>query len=282
MVTGLDRREDRLRAVEMGVNDFLSKPFDPTELRLRSQWLLRMKDATDALKRHGQEMERRVNERTGALREALEETAAAQRDTHRAHLDTIRRLVLAAEHKDRETAAHIERIGRYCQLIGMRLGLAPGEVEILRHAAPMHDVGKIAVPDAILLKPGKLTEEEWTVMKRHTVIGAEMLHGSPSPLLQAGEVIALAHHERWDGTGYPNGLAGEAIPLYARICAVADVFDALTSSRSYRDSLPHQTAYEMMDAQRGRHFDPALLEVFVTNRSDIEAIQAQMEDGGRT
>lgn len=274
MVTGLNGREDRLRAVEVGVNDFISKPFDITELRLRSTWLLKMKETTDALKLHRAELEEMVAERTAALRRALEETATAHRDTKAAHLDTIRRLVLAAEYKNSNTATHIERIGLYCECLGRKLLLSPGDVEVLRHASPMHDVGKLGIPDAILVKPGKLTLEEWEVMKEHTIIGAHILHGSPSDLLRAGAVIALCHHERWDGTGYPRGLAGEEIPLFARICAVADYFDAVTTNRAYRKAFPNHTAYEMMAAARGTHFDPNLLDVFMNHRAEIETVQA--------
>jgi putative two-component system response regulator len=280
MVTGLDSKEDRLHAVEAGVNDFIAKPFDVSELRLRSAWLLRMKEATDALKRHRCELERAVEDRTTELRQALREAAAAQQRTAEAHLDTIRRLVLAAEHKDRATAGHIERIGRYCELISHGLGLRPERVRVIRYASIMHDVGKIGIPDAILLKSEHLTPAEWQVMKQHTVIGARILHGSPSELLQLGEVIALSHHEKWDGSGYPHGLAGRAIPLAGRICAVADVFDALTHERHYRQALSNETVYAMLAAQRGLHFDPQVLDVFFDHRRAAETIQQDCRTDG--
>jgi putative two-component system response regulator len=279
MVTGLAAREDRLRAVEVGVNDFITKPFEIHELRLRSAWLLKLKESIDQLKRHRAELEQKVEERTAALRAALEEMAAAQRRTHEAHLDTIRRLVLVAEYRDSETAAHIERIGRYCELVARRLKLSPGEVELVRHAAPMHDVGKIGIPDSILLKPGKLTPEEWEVMKTHTTIGGDILHGSPSPLLQAGEEIALTHHEKWDGSGYPRGLAGQRIPLFGRICAVADVFDALTTNRRYRDALSNEAVFDFLAGQRGKQFDPEVLDAFLASREEIEEIQRMLSHG---
>jgi len=279
MVTGLDSREDRLRAVEAGVNDFIAKPFELTELRVRTQSLLRLKEATDALKRHRAELEQTVAKRTADLRSALEGMAEAQRSTYAAHLDTIRRLVIAAEYKDRDTAAHIERIGLYSELIATRLNLPPGDVEIIRYASPMHDVGKIGIPDAVLLNPRKLDAEQWEIMKQHTAIGARILHGSPSPVLQAGEVIALAHHERWDGSGYPAGLSGEDIPLAGRICAVADVFDALTNNRHYRDALPNETVWEMLQAEKDRHFDPAALDAFLACRDAVETIQKQSQGG---
>jgi putative two-component system response regulator len=279
MVTGLDSRQDRLRAVEAGVNDFISKPFELTELRVRTGSLLRLKEATDGLKRHRAELEQVVAKRTADLRLALDGMAEAQRSTYAAHLDTIRRLVIAAEYKDRDTAAHIERIGLYSELVATRLNLPPGEIEIIRYASPMHDVGKIGTPDAVLLNPRKLDAEEWEIMKQHTKIGARILHGSPSPVLRAGEAIALSHHERWDGSGYPNGLRGEDIPLAGRICAVADVFDALTSNRHYRDALPNETVWEMIQAEKARHFDPAVLDVFLACREAVEAIQKQSQGG---
>ncbi len=280
MVTGLDSKEDRLHAMEAGVNDFISKPFDVTELQLRSSWLLRMKEATDALKRHRAELEQAVEERTSELRDALAQAAAAHERTLEAHLDTLRRLVLAAEYKDRATAGHIERIGRYCEMLAHGLGLPPNQTRVIRYASIMHDVGKIGIPDAILLKADKLTPVEWEVMKQHTVIGARMLSGSPSELLQLGEVIALTHHERWDGSGYPRGLAGQEIPLAGRICAVADVFDALTNERPYREALSAETVYGMLQADRGQHFDPQVLDLFLECRDEVERIQQELAPGG--
>lgn len=281
MVTGFSAKTDRLRAVEAGINDFIAKPYEIDEIRLRAGWLLQLKDATDELKRHRAELEEMVERRTGALREALEEMATAQRATYEAHLDTIRRLVLAAEYKDRDTAAHIERIGQYCELLAREMGLPPGEVEVIRYASQMHDVGKIGIPDAILLKPGSLEDEEWEIMKQHTTIGARILHGSPSNVLQAGEVIALSHHEKWDGSGYPRGLEGDEIPLHGRICSVADVFDALTTHRRYRDALSSDTVLEMMRAQGSQHFDPHVLDVFLARRAEVRQIQRELSSGDR-
>lgn len=280
MLTGLHSKEDRLRSIEAGVNDFISKPFEVTELKLRAELLLKLKEAHDSIKRHKEELEQTVERRTGDLRAALEETAAAERMTFEAHLDTIRRLVLAAECKDRDTAAHSERIGRYCELLAGEVSLSPGRVDIIRYASPMHDVGKIGIPDAILLKPGQLTDEEWEIMKRHAAIGARILHGSPSKVLQTGEVIALSHHEKWDGSGYPGGLREQEIPIEGRICAVADVFDAMTCNRHYRDALPAEAVYEMMRAQRGRHFDSDVLDAFLDLHNEIEAIQREYIDSG--
>jgi putative two-component system response regulator len=167
----------------------------------------------------------------------------------------------------------MDRIGLLCELLARGLGLPRREVEMIRHAAPMHDVGKIRIPDAILLKPGPLDPAEWKIMKQHATLGASVLHGATSPVMQLGEQIALAHHERWDGQGYPHGLAGEIIPLAARICCVADVFDGLTNDRAYRGAVSPHTAYEMMEADSGRRFDPRVLRVFLQLRRATEALQ---------
>ncbi len=273
MVTGLDAKANRLRALEVGVNDFISKPFDLAELRLRSGWLLKLKEAHDTIKRHRAELEDTVRKRTAALQQALVEVESAQQQTHEAHLDTIRRLVLAAEHKDRATAAHIERIGLFCELLAERLQLPSEQVALIRHGSQMHDVGKLGIPDQILLKPGSLDGSEWEIMKQHARMGSRILSGSPSDILRVGESIALTHHERWDGEGYPRGLAAEGIPLEGRICAVADVFDALTTDRPYRQSLPNAAVYEMMRAERDQHFDPQVLDTFLGCREEIESIQ---------
>jgi putative two-component system response regulator len=274
MVTALDSREDRVQAVAAGANDFIAKPVDKTELLVRIGSQLRLKEAQDALKRHRAELERTVEERTAELRHSLEETAAAQRRTWAAHVDTIRRLVLAAEFKDRNTAEHIQRISHYSALLARIVGVPADEIEVLRHAATMHDVGKIGVPDAILLKEGPLNAEERRVMEAHTVIGSQLLAGSSSELLQAGEVIALTHHEKWDGTGYPRRLVGEEIPLWGRICALVDVFDALTTHRPYRRALSNAQALAILREGRGSHFDPELLAAFERN---LEEFYAQQE-----
>jgi len=273
MVTGLAGRADRLRAFEAGVNDFLVKPFDLDEVRLRVHWLLKLKDAHDQLARHADELEMLVDQRTADLRQSLAETVAAERRTQEAHLDTIRRLVLAAEYKDYDTAAHIERIGRMSGITAEALGLPPREVDLIRLSTPMHDVGKIGVPDGILLKPGPLTADEWEIMRRHTVMGERLLAESPSELMQMGARVARSHHERWDGAGYPDGITGEAIPIVARICAVADVFDALATERRYRSALPLATVWGMMESEGAGHFDPQVLAAFGSRRAAVEAVR---------
>ena len=273
MVTALTGKQDRLRAVEAGANDFISKPIDLTELRVRMGSLLKMKESQDEVKRYQAELEEMVAVRTSALRMALENVKESQRVILSAHLETIHRLAAAAEFKDEETADHIQRMSRYCALLAKRLALPDAEVDLVLQASPMHDIGKIGIPDSILLKPGKLTADEWAVMKKHTIYGARILGDSNFELLRVGETIALSHHERWDGTGYPNGLAGEEIPLFGRVCAVADVFDALTSRRPYKEPFSNETSLEIMRAGRGTHFDPKILDIFLNDFGMFEDIQ---------
>ncbi|MDX1495318.1 MAG: response regulator [Longimicrobiales bacterium] len=275
MVTSLEAREDRLRAYEVGINDFINKPVDHTELRLRLKWLLELKSAHEELRRSKDHLELTVQRRTKDLRHALEEVTRAQREIQAGHLDTIRRLTLAAEYKDHDTAGHIERIGRYSQIVGTAMHLQPGTIDLLLHAAPMHDVGKLGIPDSILLKPGPLDEEERAIMNTHTTIGGQILAGSTSPVIQMGERVALTHHEKWDGTGYPNGLVGEDIPIEARICSVVDFFDALTMDRPYRKAVPTDEVVEMIVSESGKSFDPAIVDVFLKVRAEIEAIQGE-------
>jgi putative two-component system response regulator len=280
MVTGLVGRDDRLRAFDLGINDFINKPVDPAELRLRARWLVSLKVAQDEIKAHGRKLEETVQVRTRELREALAEVQAARLKTHQAHMDTIHRLTLAGEYKDRDTADHVERIGRFSQVVARWMRLPEPTVETIRHAAPMHDVGKLGIPDRILLKPGKLNEEEGAIMRAHTTFGAQILANSQSEVIQMGERIALRHHERWDGKGYPHGVAGQDIPLEARICTVVDVFDALTVDRPYRKALSNDETIDMMAEESGTHFDPDIYGIFVEARQDIEAVQAEYFNGG--
>ena len=265
MVTALTERADRLRAVEAGANDFIAKPINRTELQVRTASLLKMKEIQDTVKRYQEELEQKVEERTAELHRTLEEVVEARRKIYEAHLATIGRLVLAAEYRDQDTATHIQRISHYSERLAQALNLPSNEVETIRIASPMHDVGKLNIPDAILFKSGKLNENDWEVMKGHTTTGAHILSDSSSELLQAGTIIALSHHEKWDGSGYPHGMSGEEIPLWGRICAVGDVFDALTSKRPYKPAYPEQTALAMMKQVRGTHFDPDLFDLFNEN-----------------
>ena len=273
MVTALNSREDRLKAVEAGANDFITKPVDRYELQVRTESLLKMKAAQDAVKNHQSDLEHIVASRTADLQNAMNEVVLGRQQIYEAQLDTIHRLALAAEHRDEHTASHIHRVSHYCGLLAWALDLSADETEHLQQGSIMHDVGKIGVPDSILLKEGRLSNAEREVMQQHTIIGADIPRGSSSKLLQTGEIIALTHHERWDGTGYPQGLKGEQIPLHGRICAVADVYDALTSKRPYKKAFARHEARQILCQGYGTHFDPQILDLFLANFEVVEVIQ---------
>ena len=255
--------ETKRRALAAGARDFLTKPLDQIELLLRVRNLLQVQHLQGRLHEHNINLEEQVAERT--------------RDLEQARLEILERLALAAEYRDDDTQEHAWRIGRTCALLALGLGLPSEEVELIRRAAPLHDIGKIGIPDAILLKPARLTGREFDVVKTHTRIGAEILSGSRSPLLRLAQRIALSHHERWDGGGYPHGLAGEEIPLAARIVAVADVFDALTHERPYKEAWPLEQAVGEILGQAGRQFDPGLVEAFsrLDHRTLLNPLQEQ-------
>ncbi len=262
MITGETSRNSQLRAVEAGANDFICKPMDQTELKIRTDSLLKQKETQDTVKQYYADLEDQVKLRTASLNEALEDMAKAQQEAKEAHLDTIDRLALASEYKDKATSHHIQRVGLYCEIIAHETGLPSSEAETIKLASPMHDVGKIGIADSILLKPGRLNSEEFAIMKTHTTIGAKILDGSSSKLLQAGKVIALTHHEKWDGSGYPHNLVGEEIPLIGRICALADVFDALSFERPYKKAFSRDKVLRIIREGRGIHFDPNLTDIF--------------------
>jgi putative two-component system response regulator len=233
--------EVKKRALASGARDFLTKPFDPSEVELRLRNILETRRLQLTL-------EERVKQRTHALEVA--------------RLETLERLALAGEYRDDNTHEHAERVGRLAAMIAAALGETPDEVELVRRAAPLHDIGKIGVSDAILLKPGPLDDFEYRAMQAHTTIGHQILSGSESRVLRLSAQIAASHHERWDGTGYPDGLSGRAIPLAGRITALADVFDALTHRRPYKDAWPLEAALEEINRARGLHFDPEVVEAF--------------------
>jgi len=273
MVTALSAKGDRLKAVEAGANDFVAKPIDTTELGVRMTSLLRMKKYHDELKDYQAHLQQMVADKTSALRAALGDLEHARQATVQAHMETIHKLSAAAEYKDEDTGSHIMRMSRYCALIAKAYGMSESDVDLVLNSSPMHDIGKMGIPDSILLKPGKLDEAEWEIMRRHTLIGATILSGGSSKYLESGSEIALSHHEKWDGSGYPRGLAGADIPLFGRICAVADVFDALTSRRPYKSAFSNERSLEMMAAGRGSHFDPELYDLFVANLDQVFEIQ---------
>lgn len=264
MVTANDERAVRYRALESGADDFLSKPVDQLEFIARAKNLLKLSDAT-----------RKLTDQAAWLAESVRQATQEVRERER---ETVMCLAKAAEHRDAETGMHILRMAHYSQLIARELQLSEADQDLLLDAAAMHDIGKVAIPDRVLLKPGTLNAEELVLMQRHTELGHELLRDSTSPLLQAGAAIALGHHEKFDGSGYPQGLKGEAIPIFSRIVAVADVFDALSSDRPYKRAWPLEAAVEYLRAKRGSHFDPRCVDAFLAAWPQVLAIRARFQD----
>ncbi len=271
MVTALGYVEDRVRALEAGADDFLSKPVDRIEMRARVQSLLKVKAYYDHLRLERSKLEQEVARRTAQLERAMKTVKEVS-------LDTIYRLARAAEYKDEDTGAHIQRMSYYAAAIARKLGLPEEEVEHILYAAPLHDVGKIGIPDSILLKPAKLERDEWDVMRQHTVIGAVILEGSPSPIIDLARIISLTHHEKWDGSGYPRGVKGAQIPLAGRIAALADFYDAVTSRRPYKEPFTREKAVEIILEGRGVHFDPEVVDAFMAIPEEIESLQHKYRD----
>ncbi|MBA3580556.1 MAG: response regulator [Gemmatimonadaceae bacterium] len=249
VITSDTTPETRQRALAHGARDFVAKPFDFVEVLLRIRNLLETRLLHQRLRYKNEELEQRVRERTTELESAQAEI--------------LQRLALAAEYRDDETNRHAGRVGEIAARVAEALQLPSSEVTMIRRVAPLHDVGKIGTPDAILLKPGRLSPEEFDLTKTHTLVGARILGGSSFPVLQMAEQIALCHHERWDGTGYPRGLRGEEIPIAARIVAVVDVWDALTHERPYKHAWSIEEAAAELRLQAGRHFDPRVLDAFL-------------------
>jgi putative two-component system response regulator len=251
LIVSGDLTEDaRLGALAEGAVDFISKPYAVNEVLLRVRNHLHTRSLHLAVAGQNRELERKVQERTRELEDAAWEV--------------LERLARAAELRDDDTGTHTRRVAELSARIAAAMGLPAAEVEMIRRTAPLHDVGKIGIPDGVLLKPGKLSEGEWALMKRHTVIGAQILSAGRSEMVRMAEAIALAHHERWDGTGYPAAAAGEDIPLCARIVALADVYDALSSDRPYRAAWSHERVMAEISAGRGTHFDPRVVDAFLT------------------
>ena len=249
VVSGDGSSEARRRALALGARDFLTKPFDLTELTLRVRNQLETRLLFQDVRKQNRALIETIHGRT----RELEDT----------RIEMVERIAMAAEYRDDDTGRHTERVGTMSAEIAMVLGHSPEDVSLIRRAAPLHDVGKIGIPDALLLKPSLLTEQEMAVMRTHTVIGASILGGSAAPLLQLAAVIARSHHERWDGKGYPDGLAGENIPLVGRILAVADTFDALTNDRPYRSAVSAAAALHEIADHSGTQFDPKAAEAFI-------------------
>ena len=277
-ITAVNDRELRRKGMEAGADDFLSKPFDEVELLARIRNCVRVKRYYDNIEQQKERLEVAVQERTAALNDAIAKLTQSQLDLRNSQEETIYRLSRAAEFRDDETGQHLQRMSRYCQLIARRIGLDEATCELLRIASPMHDVGKLGIPDRILLKPGKLTPDEFTIMKGHAEIGYRILVGSDATPLKMAATIAHTHHEKWDGNGYPRGLKGEDIPLYGRIAAIADVFDALTSARPYKPAWPLDDALQLMRTNRGTHFDPTLIDVFFAALPEVLEIRERFVD----
>jgi len=314
VITGLNDRESRLEAIHSGADEFLNKPVDIYELRLRVKTILRLdryrkmikardekaamenrlrqaeqmesaqlkKYADDLVRTFQAEKEKRkelsaANDElvklTDALKKSSSELSASHKTLKAAYLDTIKRLVLAAEYKDEDTGDHIARISCYSALIAKKLMLPARDVENIGYAAPMHDIGKIGIPDHILVKPGKLTDEEFDCIKTHPIIGARILAGSKSEILGLASEVAISHHEKWNGTGYPKGISEDKIPLFGRIVGFADVFDALTTQRPYKDPYPMEVVCSIIRKERGAHFDPAIVDIFFENLEEFIQIK---------
>jgi putative two-component system response regulator len=271
MVTALQDVENRIKAIEAGADDFLSKPVDKTELQARVHSLVQVKAYNDHIRNYQKELEAEVAKRTEELRKAFETIKTAS-------LDTIYRLSRASEYKDEDTGAHIKRMSNYSAAVARQMGLSNETMETILYAAPMHDVGKIGIPDRILLKPGQLDPDEWKIMKQHAFIGGKILSGSDSGFLKLAEVIALTHHEKWDGSGYPIGLRGIAIPLAGRIAAIADVFDALLSRRPYKEPFPLEKSFAIIREGRDSHFDPDVVDAFFAIKGEILTIKEEYTD----
>ena len=241
-VTALNETDDELEGFEAGAVDYITKPVSPPIVRARV--------------------------RTHLSLVRMEELRASR-------LEIVQRLGLAAEYKDNETGLHVIRMSHFARILGLAAGMTEAEADDLLHAAPMHDVGKIGIPDRVLQKPGPLDPDEWKIMQGHAQIGADIIGQHGHGVLALARNIALTHHEKWDGSGYPNGLAGTAIPLEGRICAIADVFDALTSIRPYKKAWTEEEALDFLVKQKGKHFDPALVDLFLTQMPAIRAIRTR-------
>jgi putative two-component system response regulator len=256
-VTSMNEVEDEQHGFEVGGVDYITKPVSPPLVQARVATHLRLY----AHERHLSEL-----------------VAARTRELESTRLEIIRRLGRAAEFKDDETGQHIIRMSHYTRILAEASGMSRENVDVLFNAAPMHDVGKIGIPEAILMKPGVLTEDEWKVMRKHPTIGAGIIGKHDHPLLETARIVALTHHEKWDGSGYPRGLKGEKIPLVGRIVAIADVYDALTSERPYKPAWTEQESLEFLRREKGRHFEPRLVDLFIEHLPEIRRIREQYAD----
>ncbi len=257
-VTAMDEEKDETRGFLLGAVDYIVKPVNPVIVKARVQTHIALRMAQRELQHHRDELEEIVLERTRELRET--------------QIEITNRLVQAAEYHDHQTSRHITRMAHYCVILGRAHGMKEHELTLFFHASAMHDIGKLGISDAILHKKGTLTPDEFDEMKRHTLIGADLLFGSDNELMNMAHLIALTHHEKWDGTGFPLGLREEEIPFSGRIAALCDVFDALSSKRPYKDAWPLSEAKKVIVEQKGIHFDPYVVELFLVNYGKIEEV----------
>jgi len=264
MITANDQKQIRYRALDLGANDFLTKPVDKVEFLARVRNMLSLNQARRQLADHASWL-------AGEVRKATREIVLRERET-------VYRLSKAAEYRDPETGAHILRMAHFSMFIARELGMSVDDQQLLLEAAPMHDIGKVGIADKILLKPGRLTASEFEIMKQHATFGYELLKGSSSRVLAAGAEIALGHHEKFDGSGYPQGLKGEAIPIFSRIVAVADVFDALTSERPYKKAWTLEAAVDFLTNGSGTHFDPACVQAFLNAWEDVLSVRSKYQE----
>lgn len=262
LITALHETENRVRGIEAGCDDFISKPFDKTELLARVRSLLKVKSYNDIMTKYKIELEAKVAKRTEELKLARENMKIAS-------LEMIQKLSKASEHRDENTGSHIKRMSRFSEAVARGMGLNDSDVEAILYASSMHDLGKIGIPDHILMKSDKLDSEEWKIMKSHSKLGAKFLEGSNTEFVKVGELIARHHHEKWDGSGYPDKLKGNEIPLAGRIAAVADVFDALTSERPYKKPFSLEKAFTIIREGKGKHFDPDVVDAFFKIQDEI-------------
>ncbi|MCF8111914.1 MAG: response regulator [Desulfobacteraceae bacterium] len=274
VMTGFTENYNYESIVTAGASDFIQKPISFRELMIRLKRVLRMRYLLIEREQINHQLEESVNE----LEKALREIEKAHEELDYAYLDTINRLVSAAEYKDEETGDHIVRMSRYCTMIAEKIGLSEEMVKLIRYASPMHDIGKIGIPDNILLKPGRLTEDEFETIKTHTTIGASILADSKAEVLKVAHEIALCHHEKWNGKGYPHGFKKEETPVSGRIVGIADTFDALTSRRPYKDPYPMKVALEIIRSERGISFDPRVVDAFMDNIDGIKQIKDEVDE----
>lgn len=282
VITGLEDNESKIKCLEAGANDFLTKPYDNSELKLRVSNTLQVKEYNDLLKLTTSKLEHDIEIKDKNLKKAFQMLELSNKLLHDGYMDTIERLVAVSEYKDQKNVSHITRIGLFSELFGKEIGFTNDEADTILYASPLHDIGKVGIPSQILLKPGDLSEAEFNLMKNHTTIGADLLKGAKSKYLQMAHDIALTHHEKYDGSGYPRGLKEDDIPIEGRIVKLADTYDALRSLRPYKAPFAHKEVLEIISKGNERvmpkHFDPVLLEAFTDNHKKFDEIYNSLND----